>query len=226
MENIFLSASIPAKDRDQRYYDTADFIAIREAVLAVATVVVPHYRLIWGGHPAITPLIRTVYQKYLEEEYGRTIASEMLGSEMKEHVLLYQSEFFAKKFPEDNNAFEQIKVIPEVDNDREESLRSMREEMIVKNDFLLAVFIGGMDGVEKEYKLFTESHPDRLALPLVSTGAAAAGLSIFPAWDETIETSDVFHRVKYDRAYISLLEDAIELAKRFKSKEKYKEDER
>ena len=51
-------------------------------------------------------------------------------------------------------------------------------------------------------------------------------LSVFPAWDAIIETCDVFHRVKYDRAYISLLEDAIELAKRFKSKEKYKEDKR
>ena len=57
MFDVFLSASIPDKDRDPKYYETADFVAIRDAVIAIATVVVPEYRLVWGGHPAITPLI-------------------------------------------------------------------------------------------------------------------------------------------------------------------------
>lgn len=60
LNKIFLSASIPFPDRDKRFYDTSDIIAIRDSVRALATVVIPHAKLIWGGHPAITPLIRFV----------------------------------------------------------------------------------------------------------------------------------------------------------------------
>lgn len=58
MKNIFLSASIPLPERDEKYIGTADIIAIRDAVIALTTVVLPHHRLIWGGHPSITPLIK------------------------------------------------------------------------------------------------------------------------------------------------------------------------
>ena len=35
LNNIFLSASIPSPDRDRQFYDTADIIAIRDAVKAL-----------------------------------------------------------------------------------------------------------------------------------------------------------------------------------------------
>ena len=57
VKNIFLSASIPLPSRDAKYIETADIIAIRDAVIALTTVVLPHHRIIWGGHPSITPLI-------------------------------------------------------------------------------------------------------------------------------------------------------------------------
>ena len=41
LNKIFLSASIPYPERDKRFYNTADIIAIRDAVRALATVVIP-----------------------------------------------------------------------------------------------------------------------------------------------------------------------------------------
>jgi hypothetical protein len=45
--------------------------------------------------------------------------------------------------------------------------------MIKDNDFKVGIFIGGMEGVIEEFKLFKESHPKALLLPIASTGAAA-----------------------------------------------------
>jgi len=78
LSNIFLSASVPAPG--EPFYDTIDVIAIRDSVKALATVVLPKAHLIWGGHPAITPLIRNVFL---------AINSEI---NIKKHVTLYQSE--------------------------------------------------------------------------------------------------------------------------------------
>lgn len=158
LNKIFLSASIPYQERDKKFYDTADIVAIRDSVRAIATVVIPKAHLIWGGHPAITPLIRFVM--------GR------MNANVKDHVTLYQSNFFRAYFPEDNFHFEDIQLVKESDN-RESSLIKMREEMIVNNDFKIGIFIGGMEGVIDEYELFRKSHPNALIIPVASTGAAA-----------------------------------------------------
>src|ERR1700758_2434138 len=94
LKNIFLSASIPLQERYARYFETADIVAIRDAIIALTTVVLPKHKLIWGGHPSITPLIYYVMEK--------------LGLNIQEHVKLYQSLWFEHLFPEDNNKFENI----------------------------------------------------------------------------------------------------------------------
>jgi hypothetical protein len=48
----------------------------------------------------------------------------------------------------------------------------MRERMLSDFQFSAAVFIGGMDGIETEYKMFKERYPEALLLPIASTGAA------------------------------------------------------
>ena len=58
LKKIFLSASIPLADRDPKYFDTADNTAIRDAVIALARIVLPKAELVWGGHLSITPLIK------------------------------------------------------------------------------------------------------------------------------------------------------------------------
>ncbi|MEB3791712.1 hypothetical protein [Acinetobacter sp. IK40] len=158
LKKIFLSASIPLADRDPKYFDTADNTAIRDAVIALSRIVLPKAELVWGGHPSITPLIRAVLEKQ--------------NLQISEHVTLYQSNFFLKKFPSDNNFFEKLIITDEL-KDQKESLGLMRKKMIVGNNFCAAIFIGGMDGVEDEYKLFKEAHPDVPVFPIASTGAAS-----------------------------------------------------
>lgn len=158
LKNIFLSASIPLPERDTKYYETADVIAIRDAVIALCTTVLPNYKLIWGGHPSITPLVNYVLQK--------------LNLDIQDHVELYQSRFFEKFYPKDNNKFENVILTPVLE-DRESSLRLMRELMLGNKEFAAGIFIGGMAGVEDEYEIFKEFHPNAITIALASTGAAA-----------------------------------------------------
>lgn len=158
LKNIFLSASVPLPERNPRYIETADVVAIRDAVIALVTTVIPKYRLIWGGHPSITPLVNYVIQKQKRS--------------VQDYVLLYQSRFFEPYFPEDNNEFENI-ILTNALADEELSLRLMRETMFGNHTFDAGVFIGGMDGVETEFEMFRELQPEAKLIPLASTGAAA-----------------------------------------------------
>lgn len=156
--NIFLSASIPLPERDPKYYETADVIAIRDSVLALSSVILPKYHLVWGGHPSITALIAQVLSHS--------------NREANQHVTLYQSKFFEKYFPLENESVAHIIVTPDL-SDRDKSLYEMRMQMIKDNHFYAAIIIGGMEGVEEEYKMFTAVHPDAKVFPIASTGAAA-----------------------------------------------------
>ena len=185
MKNIFLSASIPLPERDEKYIGTADIIAIRDAVIALTTVVLPHHRLIWGGHPSITPLIYYVMER--------------LNLNIQEHITLYQSMSFKETFPEDNNKFKNIVFTDIIDNDREKSLLYMRCRMLNDSKFSAGIFIGGMEGVEEEYDMFIKKHPKALALPIASTGAAAKKI-----YDERF--TDKNERLVKDYAYMSLFQ--------------------
>ena len=154
LKKIFLSSSIPLADRDPKYFDTADNTAIRDAVIALARIVLPKAELVWGGHPSITPLIKLVLEKQ--------------KLKVEDHITLYQSNFF----PLENKYVEKI-IRTDVLEGRASSLQLMRQKMIVENDFCAAIFIGGMEGVEDEYKLFKEAHPDVSVFPIASTGAAS-----------------------------------------------------
>jgi hypothetical protein len=187
LSKIFLSASIPFQDRNPKFYQTADVIAIRDAVKALATVVIPNSILIWGGHPAITPLIRFVMDK--------------MGTDVRKHVTIYQSNFFREYFPEDNLAFENIKIINE-NIDRDSSLLDMRNAMIKENDFKAGIFIGGMEGVEEEFLMFKKSHPTALLLPIASTGAAARII-----YDDQFPKLDI--KLKKEYAYMSLFKSLL-----------------
>jgi len=187
LNKVFLSASIPYPARDKKFYDTADIVSIRDAVRALATVVIPKAHLVWGGHPSITPLIRFVMDK--------------MNVDLKKHVTLYQSLFFEEYFPPDNFAFENI-VLTEKRNSRNESLELMRSKLVNENDFKVGIFIGGMEGINDEYLLFKERHPNALILPIASTGAAARIL-----YESQPQGYDI--RLKNDYAYMALFRDLL-----------------
>jgi len=187
LSKVFLSASIPYPDRDKKFYDTADIVSIRDAVRALATVVIPKAQLVWGGHPSITPLIRFV--------------ADRMNVDLKRHITLYQTLFFEDKFPPDNFAFENI-VLTERKNNRDESLLLMRSKLINENEFKVGIFIGGMEGINDEYVLFKERHPNALILPIASTGAAANIL-----YENQPKDFDI--RLKNDYAYMALFRDLL-----------------
>lgn len=160
VKNIFLSAGVPTLDRPAKYYDTADVIAIRDSVIALASTVLANmgFHLIWGGQPAITPLIALVLERY--------------ELKMANRVTLYQSFEFEKYFPKENENVGTI-VYTEKKENRDTSLLLMRQKMIGEHDYAAAVFIGGMEGVEDEFDLFRKMHSGVPCLPIASTGAAA-----------------------------------------------------
>ncbi len=157
MKPVFLSASIPDPKRHARYHSTADIMAIRECVRALATAVLPRTRLVFGGHPAITPLIKLV-----AERLGQT-----------DRIRVFQSAYFEKSFPDENRAFRNVVITAAIPGDREASLREMREQMVASERFSAGVFIGGMEGIVEEFSLFRLRQPGATLLPIASSGAAA-----------------------------------------------------
>jgi hypothetical protein len=151
---IFLAASIPEHDLD-RY--VPDPVAIREAIRALVAETVRDRLLVFGGHPAISPLV---------EHAARTLSAI-------DNVRIYQSEFFRATIPPIAKAFPHLLWTREVPNDRDKSLTAMREEMIKSYVFAAGVFIGGMEGVEEEWAIFHREHPHAPAFPVASTEGAA-----------------------------------------------------
>jgi hypothetical protein len=156
---VFLSASVPLPARDPKYFATADVIAIRDSVLALAHVIAERGVLVFGGHPAITPLIR--------------LALVTASAAVNKRFVLYQSEFFRLDYPPENAEFESVVRTPSIAGDRDRSLFEMRTQMLSAYPYDLGVFIGGMEGVEIEFEMFSKLHPHATLMPLASTGAAA-----------------------------------------------------
>jgi len=155
---IFLSAGVPDPKRGPQYAATADTVAIGAAVSALVHVTLGRRLLVWGGQPAITPMIWVVAQD-VGVDYGRW-------------VRLYQSRHFKDEFPEDNERFQNVTYTDDVGGDRERSLLAMRERMFSEHVFDAAVFIGGMGGIIEEYELFRRLQPNAAVIPVTSTGGA------------------------------------------------------
>jgi hypothetical protein len=153
---VFLSASVPVEGRAG--YETANRLLIREAIGAVAEVVLGRKLLVWGGHPAITPMLWA--------------AAEALGVEYAATVQLFQSTFFEDQYPEDNERFQNVTYVPST-GDRENSLLEMRRQMLLSHSFDSAVFIGGMEGIWEEYQMLRNLCPTAKIIALPSAGGVA-----------------------------------------------------
>jgi hypothetical protein len=155
---IFLSAGVPDPKRGPSYAATADTVAITSAVSALLHVTLGRRILVWGGQPAITPMIWVIAQA--------------IGVDYSQWVKLYQTEFFKDEFPEDNQRFKNVTFTPNVGGDRTTSLSLMRRKMFSENSFRAGVFIGGMAGIVEEFELFRTYQPNATVIPVASTGGA------------------------------------------------------
>jgi hypothetical protein len=163
MGAIFLSASVPALGRAPFDQDVEPQM-IQAAVGALATAVMGRRVLVWGGHPAITPMLWA--------------AAQSLGVKYADSVRLFQSRFWKDEdFPEENKHFGNVTYVDAVDGDKDQSLQAMRLEMLRSIPFEAAVFIGGMDGVFDEHAMFASLYPQAKCLPVAVTGGAARMLA-------------------------------------------------
>lgn len=160
MGAIFLSASVPTREP---YSLDCRPQEIQAAINALAQVVLGRKKLVWGGHPAITPLLWS--------------AAQAIGVEYVVAVELFQSRFFQQVLPAENSNFANVKLVDAVGTDLDASLSDMRKVMFTSTEFDAAVFIGGMNGVVDEHKLFTSYWPNATCIPIARTGGAAAELA-------------------------------------------------
>lgn len=161
MGAIFLSASVPSREpfaSDCRPQE------IQAAVNALAQVALGRRKLVWGGHPAITPLLWAAAQSF--------------GVEYASAVHLFQSSYFKDEdFPKENKHFANVTYVDAVDDDLQKSLAAMRQEMLQSEPFEAAVFIGGMEGIFDENGMFEKLCPGAKRVPLAITGGASRQLA-------------------------------------------------
>ena len=162
MNGVFLSASVPVPGRGN-FYETANPFLIQTAVREFVTTALGRRLVVWGGHPAITPMVWAV--------------CEDLGVEFAKAVVLYQSSFFKDIFPEENKRFGNVVYVDAMPGDREASLLRMREAMLSRKDLEAAVFVGGMEGILAEYELFAKFHPKAKVVTVPAPGGAARQLA-------------------------------------------------
>lgn len=178
---VFLSAGVP--DPAARHFlGEGDSVAISAAVAAVLEVTLGRRRLVWGGHPAITPMVWAF--------------ADSMGVDYGEWVLLYQSLRFEDEFPDETALFQNVVFTERVGDEVEPSLAVMRDQMLGENEFESAVFIGGMQGIMEEHRLFAERAPNARIVPVVSTGGAARLLG---------ETLNVSPALGMDLDYVRLM---------------------
>jgi hypothetical protein len=162
MSAIFLSSSVPVAGRGN-YYETANPFLIQAAVREFVTAVLGRRLIVWGGHPAITPMVWAV--------------CEDLGVEFAKSVVLYQSRFYQDVFPEENKRFGNVVYVDATPGDQTKSLLRMREVMLSRKDLEVAVFVGGMEGILAEYEMFARFHPNGKVLTVAAPGGAARQLA-------------------------------------------------
>jgi hypothetical protein len=179
MTQVFLSASVPIQGRGD-FFESADPFLIQFAVRELMTVCLGRRRIVWGGHPAITPMVWAVCEG-LDVKYAAA-------------VRLYQSRFFEEWFPEENRQFRNVRFTRAIAGNREASLELMRKTMLAE-PFEAAVFIGGMEGIFDEHRIFCELHPDAKVIALGAPGGAAMQLGKrLRQRNNGIDFGRIFHR--------------------------------
>lgn len=104
-------------------------------------------------------------------------AAESVGTQYASAVHLFQSSFFKEEdFPQENKYFANVTYTKD-EGDLASSLATMRLAMLTSEPFEAAVFIGGMDGIFDEAKLFEKHCPNARMLPLAISGGASRTLA-------------------------------------------------
>ncbi len=202
-KRVFLSASVPARERAERFPRVPDaHVEVEEAVVSLTRAVVSAgATLIYGGHPSISRLIAQVAGEYVqplpvEREAGEGEKADSESGRGRP-VQIYQSEAFRGHVPDETWSLQrigwaQIHWVEAVDGERFDpeqagseppcpnSLARMREKMFHDTSPDALVCIGGMEGVVQEFDLFLKMIPASPVFLIASTGGAATLLAKEP----------------------------------------------
>lgn len=201
---VFLSASVPDPRREREYrvenqsdpvYERVEdaHIEIEQAVVALARAVFSvGGRLVFGGHPSISPLVALVAGEYRLPVPAESVRGEGERSEVPS-ALVYQSRAYEHVVPSETwllhrLGYAMIRWTDAVDGEQfeparvgqpqcEKSLALMRRTMLLETNPVAMVCMGGMKGVRDEFWMFREQFPKRPVYVLESTGGAARWLS-------------------------------------------------
>jgi hypothetical protein len=172
---LFLSASIPDPQRRPGPFDA---LAVTDAVVALTrTFLAAGWGLVTAAHPTIAPLLLYV-------------AGES-SLEGQRRIVTYQSALFADVLPTATRRFEAAGIArfewtEPVEGDRprpgesDRSLELMRRRMLTETQPDTAVFVGGMEGVPREFELFGELRPGAPRYALGAPGGEARNLPAAP----------------------------------------------
>ena len=164
--SVFISVSIPQHNEDNTYFMNSNPQDIIDCTSALAyQIFLNKLKLIFGGHPTISPVILSVRNSHPSQD-GQP------------PIYIYQSEYFRKIQSESTQKlaehFGKIIWTKEEKDDRGKSLTIMRKAMLnPQNNIDAGIFIGGMEGVLEEYNLFRENHKAKPAYVIETTGGAA-----------------------------------------------------
>lgn len=97
-KTILMSASVPSQKRAERYNRIEDAaFEIEQAVISLARAIFSEGgRLVFGGHPAISPLVAMVVGEYREPRFAESTEQRDLSP-----VDIYQSHAFDGFLPDD-----------------------------------------------------------------------------------------------------------------------------
>jgi hypothetical protein len=202
--SIFLSASVPSKERAQEYgqgpaqrYERIPEAPLRieEAVASIARAIfVEGGTLVFGAHPSISPLVaRVVDHYYLPTPAKGRERTEPEIRWKNPSVIIYQTRVWEPYWADTTK---QLASHPLVDiqwtpivgdesvdpaiKDRPQaplSSKLMRETMLKETSPVAMIAVGGMKGILDEAGIFADWCPGRPIFTLATTGGAAAILA-------------------------------------------------
>jgi hypothetical protein len=161
-------------------------IQIEEAVIGLSRNIFQNGgKIIFGGHPSISPLVAMVATEFKLLKENNNYSPNY---NREKHINIFQSKAYESVIPKETSilfdlGYSDIIWTDAINDERfnpiitdkpqcEKSLEFMRIEMMGK-DIDALVCIGGMEGVELEFKLFRKLHPTKPVYLLKTTGGAS-----------------------------------------------------
>lgn len=208
---ILLSASVP-NPKTEFAISPAERTNLDEAVMSLARAIFSSCgRLVFGGHPTISPLIATIAGEYAPPSEDVASRKDPLGNVL---AGIYQSRIFEGRVPFETLllfrlGFARIVWIdpapgeswndddPRTPSEKyKNSLVKMRRRMIADSDPDAMVCAGGMAGVHEEIKAFRKLRPGKPVYLLEGTGGATARAAMERSPGMHVIDRDVLERLR------------------------------